>query len=790
MGGRCLIRPGFILCLAAAVLCFHAAGADDHGDTLLTSTPIEYGVRVAGSIDSASDVDVFRIDLDAEATLDMRSGGRLDTLGTLYDGSGATLAADDDSGAGMNFRLRETLPGGVHYLVVRSEVDTGDYRVIVRVERTDDHGDTSATSTLLPPDKSLAGAINRADDVDVFRIDVNAPSHLTVATGGPADTAGELRDGSDNVLVTATEGGGRANFRIARNVQAGPHYVHVSAAQASAYYIEANLQPRDDAEEDPDGTGEPAAPDESAATLFADRISQQIVQARCIRCHVDGGESGNTRLVFVSSIDQDHEAVNLGVLRAFVLPADGEDNAMLVLDKISAAVSHGGGVQVDAGSEDYRNMETFLARMVAEGVEVPAESGIGDQTVEAGKELHVAIAEAVRVRTADACVATAAVEGAGIRLTGRIAGTTTVTVETDDTEPTTFELDVQPPHVPDWALPRSVPADQDIAPCAVAGVLDLIYTDTAVQSALLLQAGKVIGERYAEGYDIASLGTSWSVAKSLYSAAIGTAIDQGHIASLEQEASDFLNEWRGSDRERVTIRNILEMRAGLSDPASFFKQADQTEAALAVQRVRAPGTQFEYSNATSQLFEPIIRRATGMNAHDWLWQTILEPIGVDRNAIGMWLDPTGANPMTYCCLDMRPDDFARFGVLYANGGTWNGERLISATYINESLSAQSPFYGFQWWVMNAAYDRLGRQPPINVVAAHGLEGQHIYLWRNANVVLVVLTKMEHDPTQGYVLSLTNFLSTCQARNTCPGAEGRLVPTYDDRALLRRLAEMR
>ena len=785
-----MTRSSFIVRLGvAAVFCVPAAGADDHGDTLLTSTPIEYGVRVAGSIDSSTDIDVFRLDLHAEATLDMRSGGKLDTLGTLYDASGAIVATDDDSGAGMNFRLRETLAGGVHYLAIHSETDTGNYRVIVRVERPDDHGDTSATSTLLTPDTSVAGAISRPDDVDVFRIDANAPSHLTVATGGPADTAGELRDGSDNLLVNATEGGNRANFRIARNVQAGPHYIHVSAAQPSAYYIEANLQPRDHEEE---GADEPDAPSESAATLFSDHISQQIVQARCIRCHVSGGESGNTRLVFVSSIDQDHETTNLGVLRAFVLPASGGDNTMLVLDKISATVSHGGGIQVESGSEDYRNMETLLARIVAEGSEVPTGTGIGDQTVEAGKELHLAMPEALNVQTANTCVATATIEGNGIRLTGQIAGTTTVTVETGaSTEPTTFQLNVQPRQVPDWALPRAVAADQNTTPCAVAGVLDLIYTDTAVQSALLLQDGKVIGERYAEGYDIASLGTSWSVAKSLYSAAIGTAIDQGHIASLEQEASVFLNEWRGSDRERITIRNILEMRAGLSDPKSgFFKEGDQTRAALRVSRVRAPGTRFEYSNATSQLFEPLIRRATGMNAHDWLWQTILEPIGVDRDAIGMWLDPTGINPMTYCCLDMRPDDFARFGVLYAGGGTWNGERLLSAGYINESLTAQSPFYGFQWWVMNAAYDEFGRQPPINVVAAHGIEGQHIYLWREANVVLVVLTKMEHDPSQGYVLSLTNYPSTCAARNTCPGAEGRFVPTYDDWALLRRLAEMR
>lgn len=463
-----LVGSRLLAPVAAAMLGLPAAG-DDHGDTLLTSTPIEYGVRVAGTIDSATDVDIFRIDLHAQATLDMRSGGRLDTVGTLYDGSGATIATDDDSGSGMNFRLRETLGGGVHYLAVQSDVDTGDYRLIVRIERADDHGNTSATSTLLPPGVSVAGAIGADDDVDVFRIDVNVPSHLTVATGGPADTTGELRDGSDRVLVTADEGGSRANFRIERNVQTGPHYLHVTADQASAYYIEANLQALE--EGDPGGTDQedPDVTHGSAAALFGAAISQQIVQARCIRCHVAGGESGNTRLVFVSSIEQDHEASNLGVLRAFVFEAgdgDSADNAMLVLDKMSASVSHGGGVQVQGGSEDYLNMEALLARIVAEGSELGAGKAVADQTVEAGKELRITIAGGpLDVLSSDTCVATATVEGDGVLLTGHIAGTTAVSVTTDSsTEATTFQLDVQPPSVPDWALPRGVPDNQDVTP--------------------------------------------------------------------------------------------------------------------------------------------------------------------------------------------------------------------------------------------------------------------------------------------------------------------------------------
>ena len=77
-----------------------------------------------------------------------------------------------------------------------------------------------------------------------------------------------------------------------------------------------------------------------------------------------------------------------------------------------------------------------------------------------------------------------------------------------------------------------------------------------------------------------------------------------------------------------------------------------------------------------------------MDAHDWLEETILGPIGIDRNALGLWLDPTGAQPLTYCCLDMRPDDFARFGILFANEGVWEGQAVVPADYARTSLAAQ------------------------------------------------------------------------------------------------------
>ena len=96
----------------------------------------------------------------------------------------------------------------------------------------------------------------------------------------------------------------------------------------------------------------------TAEEVFRDRISEPIVQAKCILCHVEGGLSGNTRLVFVRSSNPDHEALNLAAFEKFL--ANVEDGAPLILNKIQG-VAHGGGVRVADGTPEFADMERFLA---------------------------------------------------------------------------------------------------------------------------------------------------------------------------------------------------------------------------------------------------------------------------------------------------------------------------------------------------------------------------------------------------------------------------------------------
>ena len=99
---------------------------------------------------------------------------------------------------------------------------------------------------------------------------------------------------------------------------------------------------------------------ETAEEVFRDHISEPVVQAKCVNCHVAGGLSGNTRLVFVRSSDtSDHEALNLRTFEALLDQIEDEGGGTYILNKIQG-VAHGGGRQVPLGSAHFANMERFL----------------------------------------------------------------------------------------------------------------------------------------------------------------------------------------------------------------------------------------------------------------------------------------------------------------------------------------------------------------------------------------------------------------------------------------------
>ena len=284
-------------------------------------------------------------------------------------------------------------------------------------------------------------------------------------------------------------------------------------------------------------------------------------------------------------------------------------------------------------------------------------------------------------------------------------------------------------------------------------LFDLTFEDSATQGAALFVNGKLVDEKYADGFDKDSVATSWSMAKSFYAALIGISIDRGEINSLDDKVSQYLDYFK-DDRRDITLRQLLNMTSGLEMPADehekMFFTKDHLAYAKKIDLDKVPGEKFEYNNVNSMLLADILFRATGVPADTLLNERILKKIGMDN--ITLWKDSAG-NPLTYCCIDTTVRQYARFGLLFARGGKWRDQQIIPRKFVDQTFELEwseipseslqvKRGYSLHWWI--SRYDKQAK-----IFNASGKFGQYIFVDPKNDTVFVRVTK--YHPTGGNVI---------------------------------------
>ena len=301
------------------------------------------------------------------------------------------------------------------------------------------------------------------------------------------------------------------------------------------------------------------------------------------------------------------------------------------------------------------------------------------------------------------------------------------------------------------------PNELSVSQIDIDNLFNLSFKDDSTQSVALLKNGYLIGERYADGFNKDSYGTSWSMAKSFYAALILISIDKGEIKSLDQKVYDFLP-YFDDDRSVITIRQILNMSSGLEYPdhqhETMFFRKDHLKYSRNVKLEKEPDTLFEYNNVNSMLLGEILQVATGKKADILLEERILNKIGIEKKTL--WRDEA-QNVLTYCCIDMSARDYAKFGQLFSNGGTWNGEQIISKELVDETFkyvwdtpnwwTDEKRGYSLHWWVSRYTEES-------NIFNASGRFGQYIFVDPKNDIVFVRITK--YKPSEGSVQKWGNL----------------------------------
>jgi CubicO group peptidase (beta-lactamase class C family) len=266
---------------------------------------------------------------------------------------------------------------------------------------------------------------------------------------------------------------------------------------------------------------------------------------------------------------------------------------------------------------------------------------------------------------------------------------------------------------------------------------------------LVVKDGYLVAEGYFNEGSVEQQALLQSASKSYISALVGIALEQGCLSSVDQRMLDFFPEVAGQiadpRKAQITLRHMLQMRAGYPDEETHSAYLDALywgEYLPLIDEfplVSDPGTEFNYSNLTSSWLAIILARACDMDLRSFAQEHLFSPMDIE---VGDWLQDRDGHYIGSGGIHLTAREAARFGALYLNDGEYEGNQIIPADWVHDSLRTYSEDarnygisvrfrdfgYGYQWWSA-----RVGEHH-FNFAWGHG--GQLIVLLDELDMVIV------------------------------------------------------
>jgi len=273
----------------------------------------------------------------------------------------------------------------------------------------------------------------------------------------------------------------------------------------------------------------------------------------------------------------------------------------------------------------------------------------------------------------------------------------------------------------------------------------------------IIQSDSILFEQYWDGYSKESYSNSFSMAKSFTSLAIGAAIKDGYIKSVDQMVGEYIDEFKDEPYSSISIKDLLTMSSGIDfgesygDPFGFMAKTyygtDLYDLTISKKPKHKAGKVWHYQGGNSLLLSFVLKQATNQSISDYFSENIWQKIEAEKEAL--WtLNKKDGIEKSYCCFYSNVHDFAKVGQLMLDSGMWNGEQIIPKNYYLQSLMPVNiknesgkniDYYGFQWW--------FGEFEGSDFYYARGIQGQYIVWVPSWDLVLVRLGH-KRDPAKG------------------------------------------
>ena len=282
--------------------------------------------------------------------------------------------------------------------------------------------------------------------------------------------------------------------------------------------------------------------------------------------------------------------------------------------------------------------------------------------------------------------------------------------------------------------------------------LDDFLNRQRVTGLLLIKDGEVLAERYQYDRKPDNRFVSHSMAKSIVSIAVGMALAEKKIASLDDTIARYVPGLAGNAYGETTIRNMLRMASGVpfqevydgNDDLAKFSRIRLTQDSVAALRAFttrevAQGTRFHYASNETVALTLLLRAVTGSSVSEYLTTRLWQPIGAEADATWIRIkDGTEVGSGQFQCgaARLRP-----LGILLANDGTLDGRQIVPKDYLLEATDwhrqpeafaprKATPYfgYGYQFWMFPGEKRRF---------ALLGVYGQSIFVDPELKLVMVI-----------------------------------------------------
>ncbi len=257
-------------------------------------------------------------------------------------------------------------------------------------------------------------------------------------------------------------------------------------------------------------------------------------------------------------------------------------------------------------------------------------------------------------------------------------------------------------------LPRRSPESQGISSARILDFINAVEDNKLeFHGFMLVRHGNVVAEAWWPPYEAEQPHLLYSFSKSFTSTAAGLAIDEGRF-SLDDRVTAFFPDDLPAEVSpnlaAMKVRHLLSMATGHTEEPSR-PSANWVRAFLEKPVTKEPGTHFLYNSMATYMVSAIVQKMTGQRVTDYLDSRLFQPLGIvklhsERCPRGFDIGGWG--------MSARTEDMAKLVQLYLQRGVWNGERLLSETWVEAATSKQvsngvtpesdwCQGYGFQFW---------------------------------------------------------------------------------------------